>query len=1046
MNSEELIKSITKAFFDSPNEHVSYISLPSGLMDVYKTHFGNDIQIIDLKKELTPISPFLRILSDLKISDKEIRENTYPLQYQTFVSFFQKQYHDIRKDLVVLEEIDYEKLRLRDSIITMMENNYKGKTVILNAQLMSGNAIKVLKSLENGHLQGKLIFCFNSMEMDMLPTETQVFIQSIANENNYYSINSLEDYSEHTNYQQKEEKLDLKKVYAILRSYRYFLDIEKAYEFSKEIDASNELLDADTADARQIYLEMGIIAFYYGDTDLASFFLNNVTEYQLEDEINCFALYYLAQVATKKNMNSMALKFVTKAIMKSKELEDSPVYALSMMLDYIITERTDSEYSTTKYFQVLSLLDSKNLTNNRIYTSLIIPYGIVYDKDLREKMLVQVEKARDDAERIENKFGLSIACHWMGIIMTHMGLKDKSHAWYDKSFKLRKEIGDISSIIKVTNGLAYEYLIDTKFRASYDLIGNILHYLLDMKDYPEVIVTLFNFARTCFFSRNFDIAYEIVQTILNLMGMFDISDLSGNSFLPEYNDILVYKANLDYFRGEYTRARMNLHNIINNRKPIAPIEDFLKNFLSACLELEENNKEEAISIFEEKCFNDFFKAELAQEYRIVFMCYEFAEVLNTKGFAEEAKKYMQHGLEIAKSKNLVHFTSDKEQISTKDYHEFYEEFPPLKIELSELLQHAEKDKLVNQLHKRLRDSQFLNRLTANHATNMKDQRFLTNISQSVFDYCMAESVFIAQKSDDGWDLLSKSTRENAEDPEESLWEKIILQKRCVEIKESKKSLSQKIFINLSKFEFTGGMIIYLQEKFQLNPEELNILNIAATNIQTQFVMLKQNEHLTIISATDQLSMLNNRRALQDHLLLESEMIRRYEKKRNLYLHDSISFIDLDNFKFYNDTYGHEAGDILISCFAKLLKTVYRKVDFVARFGGDEFVVVLPNTTCEEAARAAERLAEALKKADYFIPDLRTLLKKNIEVPENRHLGFSMGISSNSDGSDISDLETTMVNADKALYYSKQHKKGSVTIWSKIKDEFEDTKMIEQPER
>ena len=164
------------------------------------------------------------------------------------------------------------------------------------------------------------------------------------------------------------------------------------------------------------------------------------------------------------------------------------------------------------------------------------------------------------------------------------------------------------------------------------------------------------------------------------------------------------------------------------------------------------------------------------------------------------------------------------------------------------------------------------------------------------------------------------------------------------------------------------------------------------------------------------------------------------------MQDSIAFMDLDNFKYYNDTFGHEAGDLLISSFAKLLKEIYRKVDFVARFGGDEFVVVLPNTNCSEAACAAERLYEGLVKKEFFVPDLEKLLGKKIVIPEDKKLGFSMGISSNFDGADISDLDTTMTNADKALYYSKQHKKGSVTIWADIKDRFNESKMLARPER
>ena len=128
-----------------------------------------------------------------------------------------------------------------------------------------------------------------------------------------------------------------------------------------------------------------------------------------------------------------------------------------------------------------------------------------------------------------------------------------------------------------------------------------------------------------------------------------------------------------------------------------------------------------------------------------------------------------------------------------------------------------------------------------------------------------------------------------------------------------------IFGNISKFGFEGAVIIVPSQNTMFESDDYDIINIAISNLQSHIVMIKQNEHLMFLSSTDQLSQLKNRHALQEQLSIQSEMIRRYNNKRSMHFQMTIIFLDMDNFKFYNDTYGHEAGDLLISKFGELLK-------------------------------------------------------------------------------------------------------------------------------
>jgi diguanylate cyclase len=123
--------------------------------------------------------------------------------------------------------------------------------------------------------------------------------------------------------------------------------------------------------------------------------------------------------------------------------------------------------------------------------------------------------------------------------------------------------------------------------------------------------------------------------------------------------------------------------------------------------------------------------------------------------------------------------------------------------------------------------------------------------------------------------------------------------------------------------------------------------------------------------------------------------------------------------------------MLIASFAGLLSTVFRKVDFIARFGGDEFIVLLPETGVDAALDAANRLYKELKRIGYFIPALEEITGKKASVPREQRLTCSIGIASNYDLPDISKTEETLTNADRALFFAKAEGKGRAILFRDI---------------
>src|SRR5262249_43341180 len=108
--------------------------------------------------------------------------------------------------------------------------------------------------------------------------------------------------------------------------------------------------------------------------------------------------------------------------------------------------------------------------------------------------------------------------------------------------------------------------------------------------------------------------------------------------------------------------------------------------------------------------------------------------------------------------------------------------------------------------------------------------------------------------------------------------------------------------------------------------------------------------------TDALTGVCNRRAFDDEL---NRRVAEWQRRKTMF---SLVMLDVDHFKKFNDTHGHQAGDGVLKGVAKTLKDTLREMDFVARYGGEEFAAVLPVTNQSEALIAAERMRVAVEKA------------------------------------------------------------------------------------
>jgi diguanylate cyclase (GGDEF)-like protein len=197
---------------------------------------------------------------------------------------------------------------------------------------------------------------------------------------------------------------------------------------------------------------------------------------------------------------------------------------------------------------------------------------------------------------------------------------------------------------------------------------------------------------------------------------------------------------------------------------------------------------------------------------------------------------------------------------------------------------------------------------------------------------------------------------------------------------------------------------------KLTDEE--ILYITELTKQSAVTIERANTYSEILqnATMDALTGLNNRRQFEVRLGEQYSIANRQNTPLCAIM------TDIDYFKKFNDTYGHAVGDTVLRTTANVIKSQLREYDIPSRYGGEEFCILLPQTTIEEAKIVAERLRSAVEN-------------ENIELSENQiiHVTISVGLAE----LDIRDMaEDLYMKADSALYKAKEGGRNRVVVWSK----------------
>lgn len=190
----------------------------------------------------------------------------------------------------------------------------------------------------------------------------------------------------------------------------------------------------------------------------------------------------------------------------------------------------------------------------------------------------------------------------------------------------------------------------------------------------------------------------------------------------------------------------------------------------------------------------------------------------------------------------------------------------------------------------------------------------------------------------------------------------------------------------------------LSSKMSENHKTITNLHAKVSKLENSLLVAKKE------SKEDFLTNVATKRALMHELKRVDEAYSRYK------IDYTVCFLDIDHFKVINDTYGHDAGDLILSTFGKILTKYVRQVDFAGRYGGEEFLVILPGVD--------------LAQGVHFADKIRTIIEnyKFIYKNERINVAISCGVAERNKSKSGED---TVINADKMLYKAKESGRNQV---------------------
>lgn len=716
----------------------------------------------------------------------------------------------------------------------------------------------------------------------------------------------------------------------------------------------------------------------------------------------------------------------------------------------------------------------------RYYNHLAYTYIYAFDNDVAlfegegniDERLVFFEKGIAIAKKLKNEHLLMEAYRKNIMLSSAHGLFDVTNHYYYKAMEIVGE-SDPFKLADIYNGIGYNSCAAEQYEKANSYYNRTIaiYYRLGLMNY--VGETLYNMGINCMLAGEYQTAYGYLQNCLKIVNTLHLNDLRVCNISKIFGllALCAYKLRLFYNCRIYLDNTFQFLSHILNRDENADKEVvsmdlsytacdddiFLYYYVNALLEMEAGAYEKACfymqtaQVYEERSIgNQFFS-------RVQFIL-SYAELYRLMGREKEAEETLLKGLAYAESCNAEEKQRMIKGALLKE--EFVRRPGNLTLDTLTLeeIQNATRQAGISKNYSAQKNQmEFLSIWQKIIDITGKTREKLITNALNTFTANFSIDVMLYIRYQKGVPDVCFDTK-----PEPLTEEQLLViteyfskyRSGFVTSKLRKNHIEYNKIISLFgttqvcsmiclpyyvNEEIDSVFIMYINmkdnwnspiTKYMLDESELNLFNLmlrqllnAATMLENEEEIRRINSELQKSAITDYLTGLYNRNGFYGkmHRILD-KAAKRQEKVTLSFL-----YIDLDNFKYYNDTFGHDVGDMIIREVGGILKEFAGEDGFATRFGGDEFLVTLFYGNRDEVLAAGRIILENILARNAFADRIEQMTGQPAVIPKEKRVSCSIGIAQAREVTTEEEITEAIKKADEMLYSIKHSTKGDVRI-------------------